>query len=213
MIEFKFRILSTWPGVPTPQAKRTRSQFSAKYSQTLELLSRELTHLRARNVVIEADCEPRMIRQDGQLRTDARLNSPGIVLSFESKAGPMRFPCDRFINWDCNLRAIALTLEHLRAVDRYGVTQHSEQYKGWTALEDRRPSAGFDRASAAEFIQAKFRDVLNRPIGISHLLYPSEFREPTFKALKVALHPDRRGSDVEFKQLLEAISALEAANV
>jgi len=48
-------------------------------------------------------------------------------------------PCDSFRDWEANLRAIALSLEHLRAVDRYGVTtEEEEQYTGWLRL----PAAG-----------------------------------------------------------------------
>jgi len=51
----------------------------------------------------------------------------------------MVMPCDSFRDWEANLRAIALSLEHLRAVDRYGVTtEEKEQYTGWLRL----PAAG-----------------------------------------------------------------------
>src|SRR5688572_5904821 len=51
----------------------------------------------------------------------------------------MAFPCDRYHEWEANLRAIALTLEQLRAVKRYGATSEKrEQYTGWLRL----PAAG-----------------------------------------------------------------------
>ena len=201
MFEYRFRQLTTWPGKKTPATSRNRSPFSAKYSATLKLLATELHHLQARNVVIEADCDARMIRNDGMLRSDARLNGPGIVLSFDSKNGPMRFPCDRFVNWDCNLRAIALTLEHLRAVDRYGVTQHAEQYAGWTALPDRR-TAEQTKAAAVTWLKGKAFDVL----GLRDVI---DANLPAIaKQLKVHLHPDRRVTDAEFKELMQAIEVL-----
>jgi len=44
-------------------------------------------------------------------------------------------PCDSFKDWEANLRAIALSLERLRAADRYGVTtEEKEQYIGWLRL-------------------------------------------------------------------------------
>ena len=46
----------------------------------------------------------------------------------------MSYPCDKYSNWQANLRAIALSLEALRAEDRYGVTRRAEQYKGWAKL-------------------------------------------------------------------------------
>jgi hypothetical protein len=37
-------------------------------------------------------------------------------------------------DWQHNVRAIALGLEALRKVDRYGITRRGEQYAGWKAL-------------------------------------------------------------------------------
>lgn len=111
MIEYRFRPIDQWPGQHIKPRKK--SKFKAHYGDTLKLLERELGYLQARNVVIQADCDERMIRQDGMLRSDARLNGPGVILAFDSKHGPLSYPCDTFTNWDCNLRAIALSLEGL----------------------------------------------------------------------------------------------------
>lgn len=205
-MEYTFRPLSNWPGTQTPSYRRTKSRFGAGYTATLDLLDRELLHLKAKNVVFEADCDPIHIRLDGRLRSSAKMNGPGIVVSFDSKNGPMRFPCDRFTDWESNLRAIALTLEHLRAVDRYGVTQHAEQYKGWTALEDKR-SATPSRATAIAWLLLKLQDVCGEsrtPAEMSQ----AEVRDHVRKRLIVALHPDRRGSDAEFKQLQEMLAVV-----
>jgi hypothetical protein len=42
--------------------------------------------------------------------------------------------CDRFLDWEDNLRAITKTLESLRAVQRYGIVKDDEQYAGFKAL-------------------------------------------------------------------------------
>lgn len=39
------------------------------------------------------------------------------------------------VDWQINLRAIALGLEALRKLDRYGITSRGEQYTGWRAIE------------------------------------------------------------------------------
>ena len=46
----------------------------------------------------------------------------------------MEFPCGTYERFEHNMRAIALTLENLRAIDRYGVTLGHQQYKGFLAL-------------------------------------------------------------------------------
>ncbi len=148
-IEITFRPLQKWPGTATPGYKRERSRFSAKYRDTLALLDRELRHLKAKSVVIQLDCDEREIRKDGLPRSDARTRGPGVVLSFESPKGALSFPCDRFTAWEDNLRAIALALDALRTVDRYHVTQHNEQYRGWSALSDHTAPPAFTNRQAA----------------------------------------------------------------
>lgn len=134
-VEATFRPIDHWPGTLTPPGKRQRARFKAGRSDTMELLQRELRHLGARSVVIQLDLRERDIRLDGWPRADARPpGHPGVVLAFQSKHGPLKYPCDTFTDWRDNLRAIALALEALRKVDRYGVTRRGEQYRGWKAL-------------------------------------------------------------------------------
>lgn len=204
MIEFQFRSIERWPGEPT--RSRRRSQFRAGYSQTLKQLERELEHLRARQVVIQADCSENEIRRDGQLRSDARLRGPGIIVSFDCPKGSLSFPCDMFTDWQDNLRAIALGLEALRAVDRYGVTKRAEQYKGWAKLAAPPDANGFASARDAAVFVAGYvpgfdHHALLRDVGA--------FREG-YRAAAAMLHPDRcGGNDAGFKRLQIAREMLE----
>jgi hypothetical protein len=139
VIDCRFKPIEKWPSKPTPGAVRQYGRFKAKWQTTLDLLERELNHLGARDITIEGFFFIDDIRNDGWPRSSARPTQPGIVLSFNVKRGRMVIPCDRYQDWQANLRAIALTLEHLRAVERYGVTtEQQEQYTGWLRL----PAAG-----------------------------------------------------------------------
>lgn len=75
---------------------RRRAPFKADYSGTQRLLDRELRMLRAQNVVIQLDCDESQIRRDGMPKADARLRSPAVIVSFESKYGPLSYPADAF---------------------------------------------------------------------------------------------------------------------
>lgn len=137
MIEYQFKAMDKWPGSRTERP--IRGPFKSTFEKTLRKLERELRHLGAEDVLFVADCDASAIRRDGMLYADARLRSQGVVLSFTacSQAGkrtPLKFPCDTYDDWRTNLHAIALALEALRAVDRYGVTRRSEQYTGWSQL-------------------------------------------------------------------------------
>jgi hypothetical protein len=131
-----------------PSGQRVRSSFSANWSTTLDLLIGEVFKLQTRGMpdpVIEVDVGERDIRVDGGLRADARTASPAVRIAFDSIHGPMIYQSDRYFAgpeyrnamqpWQHNVRAIALTLEALRAVDRYGASGHGEQYRGYRQLE------------------------------------------------------------------------------
>lgn len=125
-----------------PISDRTRftrkpelSPFSAPWSKTERLLLSEVAHLQGRDLVIEADVIEADIRLDGRLRANASPATPAVLVAFDSKHGPLVYATNRFLWWSDNVRAIALGLEALRKVDRYGITKSGEQYRGWAAIE------------------------------------------------------------------------------
>lgn len=138
-----FRPLSVWP---YPPQKRRPSLFKAGYANTLDLLEREIGNLHGDEVIIALVADSSQIRIDGRPRGDIRVNHPGIELSFEVPDGRrLVFHTDRhgylrLESWQDNLRAIALGLESLRAVDRYGITSTAEQYAGFLQLTTSEPS-------------------------------------------------------------------------
>jgi hypothetical protein len=143
-----------WPGVLTPAHDRKRSLFSAGLPATLELLDREIWYLtetrsqRDSAEVLVAIPAGDLWRLDGRPRAHAVAEHPGVIFSLDSKHGALSYPCDTFTTWQDNLRAIALALEALRKVDRYGVTKRGEQYRGFLAIEAA-PTVGFATAASA----------------------------------------------------------------
>jgi hypothetical protein len=107
----RFRPIQQWPGETT--RSRRQAQFSAKWASTLTLLGRELEHLGRKNVVVQVALTERDIRNDGFPRANARPDHPGVIVSLDSKYGPLSYPCDTFTTWQDNLRGIALALESL----------------------------------------------------------------------------------------------------
>jgi len=143
----RFVPIEAWPGTHTPT--RRRSPFRAGYASTVRHLERELAAVKARNVVVQLALRADEIKRDGLPYANAKPAHPGVIVSFETPplgrvingkwtetvpAVPLSFPCDRFATWQENLRAIALALDALRRVDRYGVTRNAEQYRGWAKL-------------------------------------------------------------------------------
>ncbi|GAA3669739.1 hypothetical protein FB459_2032 [Yimella lutea] len=133
------------------QRGRTPTQFSAKLTDTLTLLRSEIDAITARGTlgdpVLQLDLDRADLRLDGGIRAKAQTRTGAVAVSFESAHGPLMFRCDRYYtnyysqgeSWHHNLRAIALTLQSLRAVARYGATASGEQYTGFRQIEAARP--------------------------------------------------------------------------
>jgi hypothetical protein len=101
----------------------------------MSLLDRELSHLRARSVILAAGFRPPDLRLDGWPRAGAPQPAhPGVELSFDSRHGRLVYATDACTYWQDNVRSLALGLEALRAVDRFGITRRGEQYAGWKSL-------------------------------------------------------------------------------
>ncbi|MBR9800572.1 J domain-containing protein [bacterium] len=192
-MNFQFRSLERWPGEPT--AQREQSRFRAQHSDTLDLLDRELWFLKAENIVLQVDVPESQIRLDGMLRANATPREPGVILSFDSINGPLSFPCDRFATWKENLRAIALALEALRKVDRYGVTSNAEQYRGWKRL-------GSDTSTRYEWdSETEARGFIYRMADVG----PDAVFHYAWKAAAQKYHPDRNPEgETTFKMLASA---------
>lgn len=133
-IDVTFRPIGVdWPD--SHSEDRVYSQFKAPETDTWRILKRELGMLNAERVIIQIDLQEGQIRQDGWPKSGARQpDFPGVMLSFNSDFGPLEYHTDRFPRYLENLRAIALGLEALRRVERYGITKSGQQYTGWKAL-------------------------------------------------------------------------------
>lgn len=194
-MKITFRPLGVWPYEHT-DPRRGRSTFKAPWSNTLDLMARELEHLGAHEVVIQADFRESDIRLDGMPRLKAREPShPGIIISFESRMGPLQYATDAHERWEHNVRAIALGLEALRAVDRYGITRSGEQYQGWRQL-----TAG----NGGPTTQEQALELVGRLAAVP----ANELREPDLRrAYRHALtkaHPDHGGSTDTLMAVREA---------
>lgn len=209
MPSLNYRSIQCWPGERCKS--RRQSQFDTPWQKTINLLLSELDKLNARNLVIELDCDESQIKLDGGLRAHAQMRGPGVIVGFESAKGPMRFPCDTFLDWRDNIRAIAKALEALRAVDRYGVTLKNEQYRGWSALPDRTTEKTSKRQQAAEWIvQACIAELEGDVPEIAEILNAPGTLDYYIRRLKAALHPDsKKGDATMFKQLMEHLAAFD----
>ncbi len=205
-MKFELRPLVAWTDPET--RPRQPSRFTANWSATLALLERETKLLNTKVVVIQLDVTERDIRRDGMVYARARPDHPGVVVSFDSKYGPLRYATDTYRDggsgytpgWQANVRAIALSIEALRAVDRYGVSKRGEQFTGWRAISA--PVEGF--ATADEAVRWMREKAGN---GNAADLWP----RPLYRLLAKQLHPDSGGDRADWDRLDQARQLLDSA--
>lgn len=180
MIDARFRPLPIWPHEST-KSRRSRWTFKASWQSTLDLLDRELSHLGATNITIGCGLREQDIRNDGWPRANALVpQHPGVEISFDTRTGRLVYATDVCEIWQHNVRAIALGLEALRAVDRHGITRRGEQYAGFKAL----PSGSVDGDAA------RGRELIEKAGGVRAALH--------------AAHPDHGGSGADFRDVQAA---------
>lgn len=126
---------------------RTRLRASARYSVTPDAARRHLVDqlrlMGARNVVLSSNVA---LRRDGQPYADGmrRIDDPGVAAYFDRKGQTQVIACDKWANVGDNFRAIGLTVEALRGIDRAGASELLDRaFTGFKAL----PPAGATIAS------------------------------------------------------------------
>lgn len=204
-----FRPIHQWPGPMTPDEERwSRYRFQATWPSTVSLLEHELRMAGAEHVVLQLDLTEADLRRDGLPRAHANPGHPGIILAFELPGvGPIQRAVDRYDHWQANLRAVALTMQALRAVDRYGVVSTQEQYRGWAALPPPAPTNGqMTVEDAARFIAEQ-------------ACWPEEWlyvrdnvagaRRDAYRRAAQYLHPDAGGDHELYVRLQQAKHVLD----
>lgn len=208
---------AVWPG---PNVTPRGHQFKASWANTLNLLDQELTYLKVRGEVwLAVDVSESDIRLDGQVRANARPRSDRVILSFEHpKVGDLSYPCATFTatwsgqmpGWQANVRAIALGLEALRAVDRYGITARGEQYQGFRELGAGIPLGppAFTVESAARFLAEMSGAADIEDAAVSIIVHPP-YRSEAYRAAARRHHPDVGGDTATFQRINEAKELLD----
>jgi hypothetical protein len=211
-------ILTFRPATPLPHwqpadADRPYSPFSATYAATLEVLDRELYYLDAREAFLQVVASERDVRLDGQLRADARVDHPGVILTIDTRRlGTVVYETDRYqsrswrgrraAGWQENLRAIALGLEALRKVERYGIANRGQQYAGFREL-----GSGIAAPAALTLEEAARLLMPDDPDWLLEVGTEDDVAD-RYRWLAKTAHPDHGGDAEAFRRLTSARDAL-----
>lgn len=220
MAFYQHKAIDEWP---RKRVTGKKSQFDSKWSATLEVLQRELKHMRGvrwATVTLKTFHRADQVRNDGMLRADVTQPSyPGVILEFdvaemvkrngewETVSRKMQFICDTYNQWKDNVRAIALGMEALRSVERYGITsEKGEQYEGFKekALP---PSIVLGQSMTFADAQAF---IIHKGGGVSGSIDNAQQLDAMFRQAAARCHPDRGGNHEDMSKLNLAREVLKA---
>jgi DnaJ domain len=180
----------TWPTGQPRTAPRRGAEFKVELRQARDELLNGLKLLGARSVVISSSLP---LRRDGlPLANTSEPNDPGVAVYFDRRKGsdwaPFVIACDTYRKVRWNLRAIGVTVEALRAIQRHGASSLLEQaFTGFAALP---PATVGD---------PPWWEVL----GVSRDAGPDKIRD-AFRELARIHHPDVGGDSERMAQINRA---------
>lgn len=211
MTTIRYGARTDWPHVVTPSSqRRSRWTFKASHDETLVKLDYELEQLGAESALIETAVRPQDVRRDGTaLKASAPLPvHPGVSVTVRTETGVRVFATDVCETWQHNLRSIALGLEALRAVSRYGITPRGEQYAGFLAIESGRPAAMTVEDAARLLVGMS--DAEDTDVVVDQAIVDPAIRRALYRQAAANHHPDKGGDAAAFVRLGEAMTLLNA---
>ena len=188
----------SWPAAwkRTPAGDRKSARFGKKdsrsnyrgaqaltVSQAVDRLVAELYRLFVDGWIISTNIETRL---DGTPRSNRpEPTDPGVAVYFEWRKRKTVFACDRWDRVADNIAAIAAHIDCLRGIERYGVGDLEQAFRGYQALP------------APDFVH-NWREVL----GDCKTRAEAEAK---FRARAMACHPDQGGDGRQMADLNLAI--------
>ena len=201
-----------WPDGWKRTAMRSKSKFGFKntgqvsLSNALTFLRDELDRLGARNAVITSDLPT---RNDGLPYADGRATDPGIAVWFVLDGHERVFACDKWRTAAENMQSIALSIEAMRGLTRWGASDIvTRAFTGFSAL----PPGSGDENVPPPPKKRTWREVFSIVPALEELA-PGELLALVYarhSTMIKAAHPDRGGSHDAAAELNAARAEAEA---
>ncbi len=151
-----------WPRASHP----TRSRFDCTFAQARDGIMNEIRLMGGSNVVLSTNIE---LRRDGlPYANQSQPDDKGVAVYFRYKDQSVVFACDRWNKIEHNLQAIRKTIEAMRGVERWGVTDMLKRaFTGFKALPETGSSdwwaiLNVSKDSSKEAIKAQYRALVKK---------------------------------------------------
>lgn len=175
-----------WPQGRTRTEYPSRSKFGERsIDGATKILVHQVQLLRGSQLVLSTNLKR---RPDGMpYSNQAQPKDQGVAVYFTLKNRQMCFSCDRWDRIQDNIYAIAMTVEALRGIERWGSGQMVEQaFTGFTALPAPKP--------------LDWRAVL----GLQGENFSTADIQCAYRREAGVRHPDTGGTDAAFTELVAA---------
>lgn len=172
----------------TPRSEQERGRYSVSFSNSLCDLLYELSLMRATSVVVSSNVT---LRRDGMPRAGAakRVDDPGVAVYWARDGNEYVVACDSYRAVRSNLRAIGLTIHHLRRLEAAA-----------PAFIAGRAYQGFSRLPVNSH-QKGWWQVLGVERGVD-----KDAIKEAYRAQAKVCHPDYGGTDQQMADLNRARS-------
>jgi hypothetical protein len=179
-----------WPirQARTPSSRRGTDRFGRELTISVASydLQEEVRRLGGRDLVISTNVRQR-VDGTGPLSGQRAPDDAGVAVYFTRAKQQVVFACDRYRRVEANLRAIALHLDAMRGMDRWGVGTLDQAFAGFQALPETAGGDPWWKVLGAE-----------DPIRTGDELQAA-YREAARRA-----HPDKGGSQEAFVRVQRA---------
>jgi hypothetical protein len=187
-----------WPmGWPRTRFSERHPSMARNFVRNRDGVVRQLELLGATDMVVSSNLTTRV---DGLPYANQREpEDPGVAVYFKLNGNEQCIPCDKWDNTAQNMRAIALTIEALRGIERWGAKEMvNAAFRGFKALPGTIIMGEHTARAWWEVLQVSSTadmDVI----------------EAAYKRLLHKVHPDKGGSDYAFQEVQNAFRQAKEA--
>lgn len=186
-----------WPQAWERTKLRRSAVFKVDMGKAVSELYEQLEALGAKDIVLSSNL---MVRLDGRpLSKQRSTEDPGVAVYFNLDGEAQCIPCDKWINVKDNIRAVGLTVEALRGLERWGAKDMVRAaFSGFKAL----PGGS---GSSVTPINRSWWDILEFD---SDEAWNETIIRSRYKDLSKRYHPDNSVTG-DAKKFLEIKAAME----
>lgn len=185
-----------WPAGWKRARERRRAAFKQSQDKAQRALMDQLRMMGATRVILSTNIK---LRNDGlPYAQQPRMDDPGVAVYFDWSGKSMTMACDVWDTLGANMRAIALSIEALRGLERWGCSEVLERaFTGFAAL----PSPGMV-AKRPWFVELGWTPSEEESKG------PDDIRRRRMELAK-RYHPDTGGPEANGERMAAINAACE----